>query len=218
MYIDEKIASMDRLRRENIRAEMEKERLQEQKKKPLTIEEALGGMEKGVLRLEGQPLLEFDSYIMPVKKIPFVILKNFYEASQEDEDGVIFLKRSKEISQIISWPETILKPTTFDKWGNLLVNGMAANHMYAEIKKKQQLKHIEYLCYEVPSGKGPVYNLMFRFRNKRNTTVGNYNCMGVDKDTFGIIFEAMMAALDQWTELSTREAQDGKKRDSEYLE
>lgn len=218
MYIDEKIASMDRLRRENIRAEMEKELLQEHKKKPLTIEAALVGIEEGELRLEGQPLLEFDSYVIPGKGIPIVTLKNFYEASQEDEGGVIFLKRSKEISQIISWPETILKPTTFDQWGNLLVNGMAANHMYAEIKKKKQLKYIEYLCYEVPSGKGPVYNLMFRFRDKSNTTVGNYNCMGVDKDTFGIIFEAMMAALDQWTEASTREAQDGKNRDSEHLE
>ena len=34
--------------------------------------------------------------------------------------------------------------------------------------------------------------------------------MGIDKDTFGIIFEAMMAMLDQWSDTSTREAQNGE--------
>ena len=209
MFIDEKIASMDRLRRENLRKELE-ERKADQDKKMLTIEEAMAGIQAGKLQMEGIPLLEFDSYIMPVKNIPFIIFKNFYDANQEDEEGVIFLRREKEISQIVSWPKTILKPTTFEQWGNLLVNGMAANRIHADIKKKQQLKDIEYICYEVPSGKGAVYNLMFRFRDKEHTAIGNYNCMGIDKDTFGIIFEAMMAMLDQWTDTSTREAQNGE--------
>ena len=194
---------------EKARKELE-ERKADQDKKMLTIEEAMAGIQAGKLQMEGIPLLEFDSYIMPVKNIPFIIFKNFYDANQEDEEGVIFLRREKEISQIVSWPKTILKPTTFEQWGNLLVNGMAANRIHADIKKKQQLKHIEYICYEVPSGKGAVYNLMFRFRDKEHTAIGNYNCMGIDKDTFGIIFEAMMAMLDQWTDTSTREAQNGE--------
>lgn len=218
MFIDEKIASMDRLRRENLKEELEKEKQKEADKQGLTIEEALNGIHAGKLQLEGMPLLEFDSYIATAKNIPFVTFKNFYDAKQEDEEGVIFLKRAKEISQIISWPKTIMKPTTFDQWGNLLVNGMAANRLCAEIKKKKQLKHIEYICYEVPSGKGPVYNVMFRFREKSYTALGNYNCMGEDENTFGIIFEAMMAALDQWTDASTREAQDGKIRESGNME
>lgn len=218
MYIDEKIASMDRLRRENLREEWKKEQLQEEKKEPLTIEDALTGIEKGELRLEGMPLIEFESYIASAQNIPFTVMKNFYDAKQEDAEGVIFLKHTKEISQIISWPKTIIKPTTFEQWGNLLVNGMAANRLYAEIKKKKQLKHIEYICYEVPSGKGTVYNVMFRFRDSSYCTLGNYNCMEADKDIFGIIFEAMMAALDQWADASTREAQNGKDRESGNVE
>lgn len=214
MFIDEKIAAMDRLRRNNMREERERLTSKGVDKKPLLVEDALAGICAGKLQLEGIPLLEFDTYIMPTQNIPFVTFKNFYDAKQEDEEGVIFLKRAKEISQIISWPKTILKPTTFEQWGNLLVNGMAANRMSAEIKKKKQLNHIEYICYEVPSGKGPVYNVMFRFRDKGYTAFGNYNCMGEDQDTFGIIFEAMMAALDQWTDASTREAQDGKNKES----
>ena len=66
MFIDEKIASMDRLRRENLRKELE-ERKADQDKKMLTIEEAMAGIQAGKLQMEGIPLLEFDSYIMPVK-------------------------------------------------------------------------------------------------------------------------------------------------------
>lgn len=41
----------------------------------LTIEEAMAGIQAGKLQMEGIPLLEFDSYIMPVKNIPFIIFK-----------------------------------------------------------------------------------------------------------------------------------------------
>ena len=44
MFIDEKIASMDRLRRENLRKELE-ERKADQDKKMLTIEEAMAGIQ-----------------------------------------------------------------------------------------------------------------------------------------------------------------------------
>ena len=63
MFIDEKIASMDRLRRENLRKELE-ERKADQDKKMLTIEEAMAGIQAGKLQMEGIPLLEFDSYII----------------------------------------------------------------------------------------------------------------------------------------------------------
>lgn len=213
MFIDERIASMDRLRRENIKAKLNNENQNDTDKKPLTIEEAIAGIQEGKLQLEGVPLIEFDSYIMPVQNVPFIIFKNFYDAKEENEEGVILLKREREISQIISWPKQSVPTTTFEQWGNLLVNGMASNRLYAEIKKKKQLKHIEYICFEVPSGKGPVYNILFRFREKKCPALGNYNCMSSDKDTIGIIFEAMVAALDQWADASTWEEQDGENRE-----
>ena len=52
MFIDEKIASMDRLRRENLRKELE-ERKADQDKKMLTIEEAMAGIQAGKLQMEG---------------------------------------------------------------------------------------------------------------------------------------------------------------------
>lgn len=216
MYIDEKLASMDRLRRENMREESQRE--QQKETKQLTIEEAIAGIEKGELQLERMPLIEFESFIEPTQKIPFVIFKNFYNAKQENDEGIIFLKRPNEISQILSWPKAEITSTTFEQWGNLLVNGMAANRMYTEIKKKKQLKHIEYICYQVPSGKGPIYNLMFRFREKNYKCLGNYNCMSSDQEVFGIIFEAMMVTLDQWTDASIREAQDGRNKESGSVE
>lgn len=214
MRIDEKIASMDRMRRQNEREERnEKDKQEEPPKRILTIEEALEGILKGELQLEGEPLIEFETYTPPKGAVPFVIFKNFYEAKQETEEGIIYLKRTKEISQILSWPKAEIKSAAFEQWGNLLVNGMAANRIYAEIKEKKQLTHIEYISYEVPSKKGPVYNLIFRFKEKKYNFVGNYNCMSADKDTFGVILEAMAVALDQWMDGRIREAQDEKNRE-----
>ncbi|MFQ7874105.1 hypothetical protein [Enterocloster sp.] len=51
MFIDEKIASMDRLRRENLRKELE-ERKADQDKKMLTIEEAMAGIQAGKLQMK----------------------------------------------------------------------------------------------------------------------------------------------------------------------
>ena len=65
MFIDEKIASMDRLRRENLRKELE-ERKADQDKKMLTIEEAMAGIQAGKIQMGGNPLFGFDSFINPL--------------------------------------------------------------------------------------------------------------------------------------------------------
>lgn len=215
MYIDEKIAGMDRRRRQAEREEAQEENKDKQagpQKKDLTVAEAAAGIKEGKLQLEEGPLLEFDSFICPVKEIPFVKFKDFFEAKQETEEGNIYLKRSKEISQIVNWPKAAIRPTTFKQWEYLLVNGMAASRLYAEIKKRKQLTHVEYLCYEVPSGKGPVYNVMFRFKDARYNVTGNYNCMNEEKGTYGVILEAMVVVLDQWLNERIEEEQNERSR------
>lgn len=195
MRMDEKIAMLDRMRRIKAQEEIEEEKVE---KKKLTIEEALEGIHNKKIELEDGLILEFDTKTYFKEELPFVIFKNFYQASQEEESGLILVNRDKNISQIVTWSEEQRKAKTLNQWANLLVNGMAANHMYASIKKKVTLDFLEYICFEVPAKDSSVWNILFRFKDQWMGFAGNYNCMQPDADVYGVFLEAMVIELDHW--------------------
>ncbi len=197
MRTDERIALLDRMRR--MKEQEEKEgKVQEQKKKILTLEQALKAVSDGKLELEDGRLLEFETRTYFKEELPFVCFRNFYQASQEEESGLILVNHDKNVSQIMSWSTEKRAAKTLQQWSNLLVNGMAANRMYARILKKKSLEKIEYLCFEVPAGEKRVWNLMFRFKNQWEGFSVNYNCMQEDVEFYGILLEAMMVHLNRW--------------------
>lgn len=197
MQVDEKIAELERMRR--IKEQMEQEEQNDtEKEKPLTIEEALKGIQEGKLCLRNGELLEFEIRNYFKEEFPFVIFKNFYQAVQEEESGLILVNHDRNVSQIMNWNPEKRKAATLNQWANLLVNGMAANHMYANIIKKEKLETVEYICFEVPAGANIVWNIMFRFKDSFKWFSGNYNCMKQDADSFGVCLEAMVWKLDQW--------------------
>ncbi len=197
MQVDEKIAELDRLRR--IKEQMEQEEQDDTAEdNPLTVEEALRGIREGRLDLKNGESVEFEIRNYFKQEFPFVIFKNFYQASQEEESGLILVNHDRNISQIMSWNPEKRKAATLNQWANLLVNGMAANHMYAKIIKKEKLKTLEYICFKVPAGGSKVWNIMFRFKDRFKWFGGNYNCLEQDADTYGVCLEAMVWELDQW--------------------
>ncbi|MDE7272180.1 MAG: hypothetical protein K2N95_03830 [Lachnospiraceae bacterium] len=197
MQVDEKIAELERMRR--IKEQMEQEEQGDTEDiSPLTVEEALQGIHEGKLDLRNGELMEFETKKYFKQEFPFVIFKDFYQASQEEESGLILVNHDRNISQIMSWNPEKRKAVTLNQWANLLVNGMAANRMHAKIIKKESLKTLEYICFEVPAGGSMVWNIMFRFKDRFQWFSGNYNCMKQDADTYGVCMEAMVWDLDQW--------------------
>ncbi|WP_077611736.1 hypothetical protein [Clostridium sp. Marseille-P2415] len=197
MNLDEKIALLERARRQKEKEEREQSEREKEKapEKKLTLEEALDGIMAGKMRLENGELFEFETREYSGGHIPLVVFKSFYQASKEDQEGIIYVNHTHEVSQIISWPRERIKPMSLNQWANMLVNGMAANRMHARIVKKKQLDHVEYICFDVPTGKGWLYNIVFRMRGKEEQLTGNYNCMKEEQDTYGIFLEAMVVAL-----------------------
>nr|WP_314458945.1 hypothetical protein [uncultured Clostridium sp.] len=199
MRLDEKIALLERERRqqekeEKLLAEQKENALKEPVKK-LTLEEAMEGIRIGELRLEGGELFEFETKTFTDSQIPVVTFRNFFEASQEEAEGVIYVSHTHEVSQILSWPKTPIKPVSMEQWANLLVNGMAANRLHAKIVKTEELDFVDYICFDVPSGKDRLYNIIFRLKGTRQQFTGNYNCRKQDEDTYGVFLEAMVITL-----------------------
>ncbi len=214
MRLDEKIAMLDRMRR--IKAQEEREEEQVEKKK-LTIEEAREGIQNKKIELEDGLVLEFDIKPYFKEELPFVIFKNFYQASQEEESGFILVNRDKNVSQIVTWGEEQRQANTVDQWANLLVNGMAANRMYANITKKVSLHFLEYICFEVPAKDSSVWNILFRFKEQWLGFAGNYNCMQQDVDKYGLFLEAMVIELDHWMQQKKGVEQDGVEERSDNV-
>ena len=196
MRVDEKIAELERIRR------MKEQLEQAEQDGPadggkLTVEEALEGIREGRLVLGDGERVEFETRKYFKAEIPFVVFRNFYQASQEADCGLILVNHDRNISQIMSWNQEKRKATRLEQWANLLVNGMAANHMHAKVLKKESLEAIEYICFEVPAGSNRVWNIMFRFKDRFMGFSGNYNCLKEDADTYGVCLEAMVWELDR---------------------
>lgn len=197
MQVDEKIAELERMRR--IKEQMEQEEQADTTENdPLTVEKALEGIHEGKLDLGNGEFMEFEIRKYFKQEIPFVMFKNFYQASQEEDSGLILVNHDRNVGQIMSWNPEKRKAVTLNQWANLLVNGMAANRMHAKVIKKEKLKTLEYICFEVPAGSSVVWNIMFRFKDRFQWFSGNYNCLAQDADTYGVCMEAMVWELDQW--------------------
>jgi len=199
MRLDEKIALLERERRQQEKEEKllaeQKENAQKEPVKKLTLEEAMEGLRTGELRLESGELFEFETRTFTDSQIPVVTFRNFFEASQEEAEGVIFVSHTHEVSQILSWPKEPIKPVSMKQWANLLVNGMAANRLHAKIVKTEELNFVDYICFDVPSGKDRLYNIIFRLKGTGQQFTGNYNCRKQDEDTYGVFLEAMVITL-----------------------
>lgn len=200
MFADENIAMLERHHRQKAKEEALKtaeKDVEKQEVAPLTLEEALQGIDAGELRLSDGKKLEFETRTYFQEEIPVTILKNFYQATEEKEESVFYVNHDHELSQIVSWlPENV--NVTFKQWEQMLVNGMAVNHLFAKIVKREQLERVEYLCYEVPSKKGWVYNIIFRKKGKDERLCGNFNCLKEEADSYGVVLEAIVHKVDEW--------------------
>lgn len=195
MFIDEKIALLERQQRLLKKEEQKEEEKQE--REVLTLEQAKQGIEEGILEFE-KIKIEFEKKIYFEDRIQVPIIKSFYDAMEETEDHAIYVNHEHEISQIFTYLQENMQKTTLEQWQKLLVNGMVATGFYADIVKVKQLKHLEYLCYYVPSKKGDIYNMIFRMRGEKRKFTGNFNCTKEERDCYGIILEAMILKIDEW--------------------
>lgn len=200
MFADEKIAMLERYRRQILREEEEKAANEQgaEINEPLSLEEALEGIESGEIELRDGTRLTFETRKYFEKEIPVTLFENFYQAFEETGESAVFVNHDHEISQVVNWLRENIRTINMKQWENLLINGMARNGLFAKVIKREQLSYLEYLCYEVPSGKGWVYNIMFRMKGKDKRLTGNFNCMKKEEDSYGVLLEAMVVKMDQW--------------------
>lgn len=190
MLIDEKIAMLEREQRRHEKGEEREERAAS----PITLsmDEIIEGIRKGSLKLPEKKELFFQTRILFAEQIPMIVIADFYPDKEETEDMVIYVNNEEQVGQtLIHLPEE-MKDLTVDEWVNQIKTGIKNQGMYAEVKKVKNLPYMDYIIYRTPTGKGWIYNLIYRIHKQNRKIIGAYNCMEKDAQTYGKLLEAMI--------------------------
>ena len=215
-FVDERIAMLEREYRRQKReeAKAEEERLhgaEEENIVPeITLEEMLEAVREGSVTLPNGKTHVFETRIYFEDRIPMVLIRNFYTGVKEDTGVAIFVNHDQNASQILTVSDKKLENVSIGKWKKQLVNSMKMSGTYAQVIKEIVLENLDYLIYRTPTGKGWTYNLIFRIRYGSNRVVGNYNCFEKDKDTYGLLLEALVLRLNELLSEPLREAEKGE--------
>lgn len=200
-YVDERIAMLEReyrrQKREAARKQSTTETESEKTIQVMTLDEMLDAVREGGIILPDGEKHTFETRIYFEDKIPMVLIKNFYTGVKEDTGVAIFVNHDRNVSQILTVSDKRMENKSIGKWKKQLVEGMKMSGTYAQVTKEIVLENLDYLIYRTPTGKGWTYNLIFRIRIGSNRVVGNYNCFEKDKDTYGLLLEALLLRLNE---------------------
>ncbi|MCH5263638.1 MAG: hypothetical protein J1F42_12050 [Lachnospiraceae bacterium] len=211
-FVDEQIAMIEREKRRQDREELlAAGRVDvDENVCRMSLEEALQGVREGSLLLPGNERFEFEVRYYFDDKIPAVVIRNFYTGVQEDKDVVFLVNHDQNISQVLTVSDKKMERQSIGKWKKQLETGMNAAGSYADITKEAVLENLDYLIYRTPTGKGWTYNLIFRIRTGSERIVGNYNCFEKDKDTYGLMLEALVHRLNELLAVPAEEKAKGE--------
>lgn len=210
-YVDEQIAMIERERRRQKREELllADAGQKEEETFRMSLEEALSQVREGSLLLPENERFEFEARRYFEDDIPAAVIRNFYTDVKEDKDVVFLVNHDRNISQVLTVADRKLEKESIGKWKKRLETGMNAAGSYAEITKEVVLENLDYLIFRTPTGKGWTYNVIFRIRTGSGRVAGNYNCFEKDKDTYGLMLEALVHRLNELLSMPAEERGSG---------
>ncbi|MBU5677852.1 hypothetical protein KQI88_15650 [Alkaliphilus sp. MSJ-5] len=204
MFLDEKIALLEKANRQAKMEEAQKEALQNElkleeeavKTEPtLTLEEIRVQIQQGQAQIKDDTLeFEIKSYFN--HKLVLPIMPQFFDEVKEEKEAVLFVNDEKGISLICTYLPEEMKAQTIEEAKKEMETNLTKLGLYAECIKEESLQNLSYICSNMPTGKGTIYNILFWIHKDERRIVGNLNCLEKDKDIYGILLEAIVQEID----------------------
>lgn len=189
--LDEKIAMLERGQRLEKR-KSEHPLVDNIEKKQLSIDDMRLGIQEGHILFPEDREFVFKTIFLFPEKIPMICIEDFYTDQQETEEMVIYVNNNNNVGQTLIHLPQEMEKISVESWAEQIKNGMKKEGMYADIIKKKSMEKLDYIVYRTPSKQGWIYNIIFRIHRDKWNIVGAYNCMDDDKDTYGLLMEAMI--------------------------
>jgi len=178
--------------------EEELERLLEQydpkKRISYTLEELEEGIRRGeqylyTMRLEFEPRQLLDGRIT----IPYI--KDFFDVEQDEPESASFASTENNAAiTILDVPcEKVLQ--SLEDWITGICEPLKEYHWHIKTVKKKSMGNMEYFCFVMPTAKGKLYSVTFRWHKNGRLYIGTMNCPEKEKDSMGLLLEAMVYVI-----------------------
>lgn len=197
-YIDKKIAMLERQVRLQEKDATEKEKQREQSmENQLTLEEVLEAVREGVVIFPNKEKYDFTVRTVMSEQIPALFIKGIYTGVKEEDAVAIYVDHDRGISQCFTMADVPITKGSIGEWKKLFQDGMRKMKVYEEVLCEKVLDNLDYIIYRTPAGSEWIYNVAFRIRKGSGRVFGTYNCYEKNKDTYGIMLEALVIRLNE---------------------
>ncbi len=199
-YIDEKIALLEREARrqkaERVPNAEEQERRQEYDSR-LTLEEILAMVRDGSVTFPDGESFEIIMRETLSGRVPILSVRDIFSGPEENEGAAALVDNERGISQMVALADRAIFNESIGQWKKRMVDGMKAMGLYTEVTCEKVLENLDYLIYRMPTAKGWTHNIAFRMKTEEGMAAGNYNCYERDKETYGLLLEALVVRLNE---------------------
>ncbi len=180
--------------------EQERERLRKQydpkEKITYTLEELIEGIKSGKQMLYTLPL-EFEPRGMLDGKITVPYIKNFFEVESIEPEAVLLAGNKRKVAFSLSCGPCKKMAQTMDQWIVETKERFREMNWFIKPEHKKSMGKMEYFCYTMPTSKGRLYNVMFRFHKDGQLYVGVLDCPEEERKGMGLLLEAIVHVIQE---------------------
>lgn len=159
-----------------------------------TLEELIEGIRKGEQQLYTE-LLEFEPRRLLDGRIIIPYMKDFFDLELDEPESAFFVSNRNTSAMTVSDVpcEKVMQP--LEEWITGIIEPLKEYHWHIKPVKKESMGNMEYFCFVMPTAKGKLYNVMFRFHKDGRLCIGAMNCPEEEKEGMGLLLEAMVYVI-----------------------
>lgn len=159
-----------------------------------TLEELMEGIRKGEQQIYTE-LLEFEPRRLLDGRITVPYIRDFFDLELDEPESAFFVSnRNTSAMTIADAPcEKVVQP--LEEWITGIIEPLKEYHWHMKPTKKKSMGSMEYFCFVMPTAKGKLYNVMFRYHKAGRLYVGAMNCPEEEKEGMGLLLEAMVYVI-----------------------
>ncbi|WP_297430645.1 hypothetical protein [Clostridium sp.] len=195
--IDEKIAKLKMQQR--IEKEASTENSEEgEAKEEITLEEVIEQMKTGTVNINNTSF-KFASKSFIKGKLQMPMPLGYFEEKVNNNTSATLVNDFDGVSFTLTYIDKGVQKQSFAKFKKGMEKNFKEMELYLEWLEEGDVgegaSKVYYGTYKTPTGKGPVYNLIFYREHKGTLIVGNYNCFYKDIKTWGMLIKASVMLL-----------------------
>lgn len=199
--IDEKIAKLkmkQRLEKEKeLNKESNKENLDSEEEK-ITLEEVIKQITNGELNINNTNF-KFARKVLLNGKLEIPMPLAYFEERVNTKTNTTLVNDNDGISFTLAYVDKGAQKQSFAKFKKGMEKNFKDMELYLEWIEEGEVgegsSKVSYGTYKTPTGRGPVYNLIFYREYKGTLIIGNYNCFDRDIKTWELLIKASIMLM-----------------------